>query len=102
MDRCLDDARLLSRKTVELMTHDRLGAAIPGTEFGLGFDVSGEKLPLNELGSPGKYGWGGFFYTHFFIDPKEKMFGVFMAQLHPTGGLNVDQIFETLTYQALE
>ncbi len=97
----LDNVRLLSRKSVELMSQDQLGKAIPDVEFGLGFGVSGAKAPLAELGSPGKFGWGGFFYTHFFIDPKENMFGIFMAQLHPAGGLNLDQMFESLSYQAI-
>ncbi len=29
------------------------------------------------------------------------MVGIFMAQLHPTGGLNLDQIFEALAYQSI-
>jgi CubicO group peptidase (beta-lactamase class C family) len=93
--------RLLSRKSVELMTHDQLGRIQPDMGFGLGFGVSGVKAPLEELGSPGQYGWGGFFYTTFFIDPKEQMIGIFMAQLHPTGDLNLDRAFVILAYQAI-
>jgi CubicO group peptidase (beta-lactamase class C family) len=97
----LDGARLLGRKSVELMTQDQLGKIDADTAFGLGFGVAGVKGPLMELGSPGRYGWGGFYYTYFFIDPKENMVGVFMAQLHPTGGLSLDRTFETLAYQAI-
>ncbi|HWR50427.1 MAG TPA: serine hydrolase domain-containing protein [Bryobacteraceae bacterium] len=97
-----EDKRLLSRKSVELMTHDQLGRISPDTGFGLGFGVDGVKAPLTELGTPGQYGWGGFFYTLFFIDPKEEMFGIFMGQLHPTGGLTLDRMFESLAYQAIE
>ena len=97
----LDGARLLSRKSVELMTQDQLGKINADTGFGLGFGVAGIKGPLTELGSPGRYGWGGFYYTYFFIDPKESMVGIFMAQLHPTGGLSLDRTFETLAYQAI-
>ena len=77
--------RLVSRKTVELMTQDHLGKIGPDQGFGLGFGVDGVKSPLSELGSPGQYNWGGFFYTAFVIDPKEQMITVFMAQLHPDG-----------------
>jgi CubicO group peptidase (beta-lactamase class C family) len=97
----LDGTRLLSRKTVELMTHDQLGKVSPDLGFGLGFGVFGAKEPPAEVGSPGKYGWGGFFFTHFVIDPQEQLVGIFMAQLHPTGGLNLDGIFEALAYQAI-
>lgn len=93
--------RLLSRKTIELMTHDQLGKAGPDQGFGLGFGVDGVKTPLRELGSPGEFGWGGFFYTAFDIDPKEEMITIFMAQLHPTGDLNLDRVFHTLAYQAI-
>ena len=39
--------------------------------------------------------------TAFTIDPKEEMITVFMAQLHPTGGLELDKIFHVLAYQAI-
>jgi CubicO group peptidase (beta-lactamase class C family) len=95
------NARLVGRKSVELMTQDHLGKTSPDQGFGLGFGVNGVKSPLSELGSPGEYNWGGFFYTAFVIDPKEQMITVFMAQLHPTGGLNLDRLFHTLAYQAI-
>jgi len=97
----LGNVRLLSRKSVELMSHDQLGSKIPDVEFGIGFGVEGTKALLPEIGSPGQYGWGGFFYTKFFIDPKEKMIGIFMGQLHPTGDLTLDSLFQNLVYQAV-
>lgn len=92
---------LLSRKSVELMTHDQLGKISSDQAFGLGFGVEGIKEPLSELGTPGAYAWGGFFYTAFSIDPKEQMIVVFMAQLHPTGGLELDRQVHELAYQAI-
>lgn len=95
------NTRLLSRKTIELMTHDQLGKIAPDQGFGLGFGIEGVKEPLGELGSAGAYNWGGFFYTGFSIDPKEQMIVVFMAQLHPTGGLTLDRQVHELAYQAI-
>ena len=95
------NTRLLSRKSVELMTQDQLGKISAEQGFGLGFGVEGVKAPLSELGSPGEYNWGGFFYTSFVIDPKEQMIVVFMAQLHPTGDLTLDRQAITLAYQAI-
>jgi CubicO group peptidase (beta-lactamase class C family) len=102
----LDDGKvgnthLLSRKTVELMTQDQLGKISTDMGFGLGFGVNGVKGPLSELGSVGEYNWGGFFYTGFTIDPKEQMIVIFMAQLHPTGGLTLDRQVNELAYQAI-
>ena len=93
--------RLLSRKSVELMTQDQLGKISSDMGFGLGFGVDGVKTPLSELGSPGEYAWGGFFYTAFSIDPKEQMIVIFMAQLHPTGELSLDRQVNELAYQAI-
>jgi CubicO group peptidase (beta-lactamase class C family) len=95
------DVRLLSRKSVELMTHDQLGRISADMDFGLGFGIDGVKTPLHELGSSGAYNWGGFFYTAFSIDPKEDMIVIFMAQLHPTGGLLLDRQVHQLAYQAI-
>jgi CubicO group peptidase (beta-lactamase class C family) len=95
------NTRLLSRKTVELMTHDQLGKIAPEQGFGLGFGIEGVKSPLSELGTPGAYSWGGFFYTEFSIDPKEQMIVIFMAQLHPTGGLTLNKQVHELAYQAI-
>ena len=95
------NTRLLSRKSVELMTHDQLGKISPDMGFGLGFGVDGVKAPLSELGSVGSYDWGGFFYTAFSIDPKEQMIVIFMAQLHPTGDLTLDRQVHELAYQAI-
>jgi CubicO group peptidase (beta-lactamase class C family) len=95
------NTRLLSRKSVELMTHDQLGKIGPDQGFGLGFGIEGMKSPLSELGSPGEYSWGGFFYTGFTIDPKEQMIVVFMAQLHPTADLTLDRQVNELAYQAI-
>ena len=95
------NTRLLSRKSVELMTHDQLGKIGPDQGFGLGFGVDGVKEPLSELGSVGEFNWGGFFYTGFNIDPKEQMIVIFMAQLHPTGELRLDREVDVLAYQAI-
>jgi len=93
--------RLLSRKTVELMTQDSLGKVSSDFGFGLGFGIVGVRGPLSDLGSPGEYDWGGFFYTGFTVDPKEQMIVVFMAQLHPTGDLTLDHEVNVLAYQAI-
>jgi len=95
------NTNLISRKSVELMSHDQLGTISSDQAFGFGFGIDGVKEPLQELGSPGEYSWGGFFYTAFSIDPKEQMIVIFMAQLHPTGDLHLDSEVKVLSYQAI-
>jgi len=83
----LDGQRLLSRKTVELMTSDHLGGIPsvtdllpPGYGFGLGFAVRLEAGLAPIAGSQGMYYWGGMGGTSFFVDPKEAMYAVLMTQ----------------------
>jgi CubicO group peptidase (beta-lactamase class C family) len=97
----LDGVRVLSRKSVELMTHDQLGKVHPDIGFGFGFGIWGLKSPLEGLGTPGMIFWGGFYYTRFFIDPAEKLIGIYLAQVHPYTGLNHHETFFALAYQAI-
>lgn len=96
----LDGVRLLSRKTVEMMSCDQVGELGPGTGFGLGFGVT-RNLREGELTSVGAYRWGGYWYTTFFIDPAEKMIGVCMAQISPSGQATLNDQFEALAHQAI-
>jgi CubicO group peptidase (beta-lactamase class C family) len=98
----LNGVRLLSRKSVELMTQDHVQGKLEDMGYGLGFGVNSDARYLTELGSIGSYYWGGFFYTAFVIDPKEDMIAIFMGQLHPTGGLNLDAKAIRLAYQAIK
>jgi CubicO group peptidase (beta-lactamase class C family) len=97
----LDGVRLLSPKSVELMTVNHLGTLEADFGFGLGFGVIRDERDLRELGSIGRYRWGGFFYTDFFIDPQEELIGIFMAQLYPNGGLRLPEKFRVLASQAI-
>ena len=69
--------------------------------FGFGFGVVRNESDLWDIGSVGAYSGGGFFFTSFFIDPQEQMLGIFMCQLHPTGGLDLGDRIRILSYQAI-
>ncbi|MBX9699660.1 MAG: serine hydrolase, partial [Acetobacteraceae bacterium] len=79
--------RLLSRKTVELMTADHLGTipapadlVPPGHGFGLGFALRRDRGMAPTPGSPGMYFWHGMAGTTFWVDPAEGLVVVFMIQ----------------------
>ena len=97
-----DGTRLLGRKTVELMTMNHIPEEIgPGVGFGLGFSVVMDVAKTEELGSVGRYGWGGAAYTHFFIDPKEELIGVFMTQLRKYDGYTTREEYKVSIYQSI-
>lgn len=101
-DGALDGVRILSRKSVELMRTARTDSdddQIP--DFGLGFRVVSDLGKSGELGSVGAYSWGGAFYTTYWIDPRERLIGVFMSQARPVSS-DISEKFRTLVYQALE
>jgi CubicO group peptidase (beta-lactamase class C family) len=98
----LDGARILSRKSVELMRAARVDwddDQLP--DMSLGFNVIGDLGKKGELGSVGSYSWGGAFNTSYWIDPSEGLIGVFMSQARPVNS-NISAKFSTLVYQALE
>lgn len=85
----LDGKRFLGPKTIAYMTSDHMGDIVrrgpydllgPGYKFGLGFAVRTEAGLPAYTGSAGDYHWGGAGGTAFWVDPKEKMFVVYMMQ----------------------
>ena len=90
----LNGVRLLSPKTIAVMTADQLPPGIPrlgledlaptpemGQSFGLGFAVRTDAGHSPIPGSVGDYFWAGAYGTYFWIDPREKMFAILMVQM---------------------
>jgi CubicO group peptidase (beta-lactamase class C family) len=108
----LEGARILSRKSVELMTRntlpDRLvpieigGMPQDGLGWGLGFSVVVDAGQRGALGSNGTCSWGGAASTSFWIDPREELIGIQMAQFQPAGIYTIGDDFRTAVYQALD
>ncbi len=110
-----DGKRFLSRTTVALMTSDHLGPRIAtpvqpgevlmgvqGYTFGLGFMVRQGQGIAGVHGSEGDFAWGGIGGTYFFVDPKEQLIGIMMAQTPGAIRQSYRRMFKTLVYQALE
>ena len=98
--------RLLSRKSVELMTTNHIGNLpiwpdLAGFRFGLGFRVLTDVGKSGVLGSLGSYGWGGAFGTYFFVDPKEDLFGILMIQMNSHSHLTIRVDTQSLAEQAI-
>ena len=110
----LEGARLLGRKSVELMTMNHLPgdlvdmgrprfAEMPfaGVGFGLGVSVLLDPAKARILGSPGEYAWGGMASTTFWIDPAEDLMVLLLTQLMPSSAYPIRRELRVLTYQAL-
>jgi CubicO group peptidase (beta-lactamase class C family) len=96
--------RYISKKSVELMSHDTLVSATfqPGQGFGLGFRITKDPSVMGNLGSVGDYGWGGAYHSTYWVDPKEDLTVVYMTQLIPSDGLEEQTKIRALIYSALE
>jgi CubicO group peptidase (beta-lactamase class C family) len=116
----LDGARLLSPKTVALMTANHLpggkdiaelspsGHAFTetgyhGIGFGLGLAVTLDPAKTGIPGSRGEFTWGGVASTTFFVDPVEKLIVIFMTQaiLDTPRRVRMRRDLRTLIYSAM-
>jgi len=97
----LEGVRILSRKSVELMTADFAGGLNPNNGFGLGFGIRRALPEGGELGSAGAYGWSGFWNTQFLIDPREQMVTLVFTQLYPYAAVDLMDKFAVMVYQAI-
>ena len=80
----LKGKRILEEKTIELMTKNHVGDLIgPSRGFGLGFGVLYNTEKDSSPANTGQIYWGGYFKTHFFIDPKEELIAIIMTQKIP-------------------
>jgi CubicO group peptidase (beta-lactamase class C family) len=103
----LNGQRLLSPRTVALMSSNHVGSLytgagagsrLEGMGFGLSMEVVLDPITANRRTTSGSFGWDGAFGTHFWVDPKEKLIGVLMVQ---TPGTGVTRDFENAVMQAL-
>ena len=99
----LDGKRILSRKTIELMTTNHLGD-LPfrsGQGFGLGFSIVTDLGERGTLGSVGEYGWGGAYHSTYWVDPLEELVVVYLTQIIPATGLDDYSKLRSGVYQAI-
>jgi len=100
--------RYLSKKTVEFMLSDHTvgmgGSTIattgPGYGFGLGFGVRLHEGVAWVPGSKGDAMWAGVWGTSFWIDPKEGLVGILMAQ-SPSNRIHTRMLYKNLVYGAM-
>ncbi len=109
-----DGNRLLSRKTVEYMTSNQLGPNVDvsrlhefpvehmdGFGFGLGVAVRTQPGVAGVPGTPGEFMWSGAQGTMFWVDPKEEMVVVFLANTPGPARRHYRELVKTLVEQAI-
>src|SRR5690606_16594617 len=99
----LDGQRILSRKTVELMTTNHIGDTEfrPGQGLGLGFYVVDDVGANGVPSSIGEFGWGGAYHSTYWVDPAENLVVVYLSQLIPAGDIDDHAKVRALVYQAI-
>lgn len=112
-----EGGRIVSRKTLELMTVNHLPGGVDlsavasgsfsettndGVGFGLGFAVVTDLARRQGHGSLGEHYWGGAASTAFWVDPSEDLFVVFLTQLMPSTTYNFRGQLRSLVYAAID
>ena len=95
-------ARILSPKTIDVMTSNQIGTMYPtpGVGFGLGFYTIERLGADNTMSSLGTWGWSGAYASTYRVDPKERLVMVFMINQIPNRS-DIAAKFPNLVYQAL-
>jgi len=111
----LDGARILGRRTIELMAKNHLSGnrtltdmaigafsetAYEGIGFGLGFATTLDEVASGTLGQ-GDFYWGGAASTIFWVDPKEDLIVIFMTQLMPSATFNFRGQLKSIVYSSI-
>ena len=98
----IDGVRILSPRTVALMTTNQIGTlhAPSGMGYGFGFETT-DRYGANGMDSAGAYGWAGAYSSTYRVDPESHLVIVFMVQILPNT-TDLGRKFPTLVYQALE
>jgi CubicO group peptidase (beta-lactamase class C family) len=97
--------RYLSKKTVDFMLSNHTvgmggstsGGTGPGYGFGLGFAVREQEGMAWVAGTKGDAMWAGAWGTSFWIDPKEGLVGILMAQ-GPSTRIHTRILYKNLVY----
>ena len=69
-----------------------------GNGFGLGFYLLND---FNQYGAKGVFGWGGYHTTHFWIDPKNEMYAIYLCRRYPYNQETLPQ-FRKAGYEAMK
>jgi CubicO group peptidase (beta-lactamase class C family) len=98
----VDGIRILSARTVALMTTNQIGTlhSQTGLGWGLGFETT-DRVGANGLDSAGAFGWAGAYSSTYRVDPESHLVICFMVQMLPNT-TDLGRKFPTLVYQALE
>ena len=97
----LDGVRILSPRSVALMTTNQSGTlhSTTGLGFGFGFETV-ERYGALGLSSVGAYRWGGAYGSNYLVDPDAGLVMVYMIQQIPNR-TDLGQLIPLLMYQGL-
>ncbi|MEP6951902.1 MAG: serine hydrolase domain-containing protein [Ginsengibacter sp.] len=95
--------KILAPRTVEIMLSGQLDTMFNGTNnFGLGFEIVTPKGAALGPRNTGSFGWGGYFGTTYWADPKENLVCLIMTQQTPNSHGELSQKIEALLYASLK
>ena len=96
--------QILKEKTVTLISQNHVGGLYneKGAGFGLGFSIIIDPEKMNRPGKKGQLQWGGYFSTHFFIDPEAELIAIAMTQRMPANHQSLGALLAEYTYKIVD
>jgi CubicO group peptidase (beta-lactamase class C family) len=92
--------QIIGRRTAELMVSPNFN--LGNDDYGLGFQITGEKTANRKMRNKGSFAWGGYYGTTYWADPKEKMIVLIMSQHTPNSHGDYQEKIENIIYGALK
>lgn len=94
---------ILSPRSVGLILQNQIGDLSLGkNKFGLGFSIVTAQGAAFGGRNEESFGWGGYYGTTYWADPKENMVCLIMTQHTPNSHADLTNKFEILVYQAIK
>jgi CubicO group peptidase (beta-lactamase class C family) len=93
--------RILAPRTVQLMTSGQLAFNFNGNDnFGLGFEIASAWSAARQPRNEGSFGWGGYFGTTYWADPKARLVCLVMTNEGPVAHYDLEAKLEQVIYQS--
>lgn len=93
--------QIISKESIEMMTGSYTKIEGDPFDYGFSFFVLRDPILDGSSSSKGIFGWSGYHNTHFWIDPEENLFGLFMTRAREYSG-QLQKEFRKAVYTSLK
>jgi CubicO group peptidase (beta-lactamase class C family) len=97
-----NNTRILGERYVEMMLTKQTDLDFGNSDQGFAAWITNKPGAAEGLMSEGSFGFGGFWDTYSWADPKENFVAVLLLQMYPGNKYNIHQKFQYITYNIID